>query len=127
MPEVLNYTLPFFSTSYAMAFHAGTSIPADQAHPASAGEVLESYGVGLGAVNPAVADGATAPSNPPATVFAAPQVKIGNLVAKVTFAGLAPGLVGIYQVNVVVPSGLKPGAQPFSWSVNNNWTIYVQN
>jgi uncharacterized protein (TIGR03437 family) len=127
MPEVLNYTLPFFSTGYAMAFHAGTSIPADQAHPASAGEVLESYGVGLGAVNPAVADGATAPSNPPATVLAAPQVKIGNQIAKVTFAGLAPGLIGIYQVNVIVPSGLKPGAQPFSWSVNNNWTIYVQN
>jgi len=127
MPEVLNYTLPFLGTSYAMAFHAGTSIPADQAHPAIAGEVLESYGVGLGAANPAVADGTPAPSNPPATVLAAPQVKIGNQIAKVTFAGPAPGLVGIYQVNVVVPSGLKPGAQPFSWAVNNNWTIYVEN
>jgi uncharacterized protein (TIGR03437 family) len=130
-PEVSNYVQPFFTSNYAMAFHAGTAIPADQAHPASAGEVLESYGVGLGAVTPAIPDGAPGPSNPPSTAIVAPQVKIGNQVATVTFAGLAPGLVGIDQVNVVVPSGLKPGAQSFSWSsptgpVYVNFVIYVQ-
>ena len=130
-PEVLQYVQPFFTSIYATAFHAGTTTIADQAHPASAGEVLEMYGIGLGAVTPAVDAGMPAPSNPPAHAIAVPQVKIGNQTATVTFAGLAPGLVGIDQVNAVVPSGLKRGSQPVSWSAGGqpqsvSWTIWVQ-
>ena len=130
-PEVLQYVQPFFTSNYAMAFHAGTTTIADQAHPASAGEMLEMYGIGLGPVTPAVEAGMPGPSNPPARAIAAPQVKIGNQIAVVAFAGLAPGLVGIDQVNVVVPSGLKSGSQPVSWSVNGkapsmSWTLWVQ-
>jgi adhesin/invasin len=36
---------------------------------------------------------------------------MGGFNAPVTFSGLAPGFVGLYQVNVVVPSGLQPGSQ----------------
>jgi uncharacterized protein (TIGR03437 family) len=130
-PEVLQYVQPFFTSIYAMAFHAGTAIVADQAHPGSAGEVLEMYGIGLGAVSPAVDAGMPGPSNPLASAIAVPEVKIGSKTATVTFAGLAPGLVGIDQVNAVVPSGLKSGSQPVGWSVSGqppsvNWTIWVQ-
>jgi uncharacterized protein (TIGR03437 family) len=39
-----------------------------------------------------------------------PLVIINNNVpAQVLFAGLAPGLAGVYQLNFVVPTGLKPG------------------
>ena len=125
-PEVLAYP----NTGDAAAFHAGTSIHTDYQHPASAGEVLEMYGIGLGAVSPAVDTGMPGPSNPPADAIAVPPVTIGGLEATVTFAGLAPGLVGIDQVNVVVPSGLKSGAQNVVWSdegqLRYNLIIWVQ-
>jgi uncharacterized protein (TIGR03437 family) len=98
----------------AAAFHAGTTIPADSAHPASPGEILETYGFGLGATTPPVADGAAAPSNPPA-ITSFPAVSIGPVFANVTFAGLVPGLVGVYQVNVVVPT-LAAGAYELRWA-----------
>jgi uncharacterized protein (TIGR03437 family) len=36
---------------------------------------------------------------------------IGGVDAKVVFAGLTPGLTGLYQVNAVVPPGVAPGSQ----------------
>jgi uncharacterized protein (TIGR03437 family) len=39
--------------------------------------------------------------------------RIGTL-----YSGLVPGYVGLYQVNVRVPSGLAPGLQPVSMAVN---------
>jgi uncharacterized protein (TIGR03437 family) len=40
------------------------------------------------------------------------NVTIGAVKAKVSFSGLAPGFVGLYQVNAVVPAGLASGNQP---------------
>ena len=34
---------------------------------------------------------------------------IGGVNASVSFAGLAPGFVGLYQVNAVVPEGVVAG------------------
>jgi len=104
----------------AAAFHANSAIPADQAHPATAGEVLEIYGTGLGSTSPVVAAGAAAPSSPPARTLVIPQVLIGNVSAQVLFSGLTPGLAGVYQMNAVVPGGLKPGFQSVVWKIDNN-------
>ena len=93
----------------AAAFHAGTAIPADDDHPAQAGEVLEMYGTGIGATDPAVPAGQPAPANPLARTTLQPVVRIGDIEARVLFAGLTPGLAGVGQVNIVVPSGLKTG------------------
>jgi len=78
---------------------------------ASAGDVLEIYATGLGAVSPTVADGAASPSAPPAQTVAPVTCTIGGQSATVGFAGLAPGFAGLYQVNVTVPSGIAAGAQ----------------
>jgi uncharacterized protein (TIGR03437 family) len=34
---------------------------------------------------------------------------IGGVAADVIFAGLTPGFSGLYQVNMTVPNGVKPG------------------
>ena len=36
---------------------------------------------------------------------------IGGIDAPVTFQGLAPGFVGLYQINVTVPSLVRPGEE----------------
>ena len=40
------------------------------------------------------------------------QVRIGGQTAKLLFAGLTPGVAGLYQLNIVVPSTLEPGVYP---------------
>ena len=89
--------------------HAGTSILADDAHPAKAGEILEMYGTGLGATDPPIPAGQPAPANPLSKARVTPLISINNADAKVLFAGLAPGFAGVYQVNFVVPVGVKAG------------------
>jgi uncharacterized protein (TIGR03437 family) len=105
----LFFTTTALGFSQAAAFHAGTAIPADDDHPAAAGEILEMYGSGLGATDPVVAAGEASPANPVARARVTPRVVIGNLDARVLFAGLTPGLAGVYQINIVVPSGLRAG------------------
>ncbi len=40
---------------------------------------------------------------------ATPAVTIGGIPADVSFSGIAPGNAGQYQINVAIPSGVKPG------------------
>ncbi|HEV1287139.1 MAG TPA: hypothetical protein VNU44_17600, partial [Bryobacteraceae bacterium] len=78
--------------------------------PVARGDFLAIYCTGLGAVNNTPADGAPAPSSSPfATTLATPGVTIGGMPAAVSYSGLAPGLVGLYQVNVQVPNNAPTG------------------
>jgi uncharacterized protein (TIGR03437 family) len=78
--------------------------------PVARGDFLAIYCTGLGAVNNTPADGAPAPSSAPlATTLATPSVTIGGVPATVSYSGLAPGLVGLYQVNVQVPASVPTG------------------
>ena len=97
---------------------SATQTLADANAPATAGDTLVMYCLGLGGVTPAVKTGDASPSSPLASVAAPVTVTIGGQSAKPFFAGLTPGYVGLYQVNVVVPAGIAPGAQvPVSVSV----------
>jgi len=78
--------------------------------PATAGDTIVIYCTGLGAVSPAVKEGSPAPTRPPlATTVNPVTVFIGGQTAAVAFSGLAPGFAGLYQLNVVVPSGITAG------------------
>jgi beta-glucosidase len=79
-------------------------------NPAGAGvTVILIYCTGLGAVTPPQQTGASAPSSPPAMTTTKPTVTIGGVPADVQFSGLAPGSVGEYQVNAVVPANAPTG------------------
>lgn len=78
-------------------------------NPAAQGEVLMIFCTGLGSVNPPVSTGTPAPSAEPlARTVLAPAVAIGGVFAEVLYSGLAPGFVGLYQLNARVPA--TPGA-----------------
>jgi uncharacterized protein (TIGR03437 family) len=82
----------------------------DASNPAKAGDVVVVYCTGLGATNPAVRSGEAAPTSPLAKVSTPVSVTIGGQAAAVQYAGLTPGFVGLYQVNVQIPSGVTRGS-----------------
>jgi uncharacterized protein (TIGR03437 family) len=78
--------------------------------PAAVGETIVIYCTGLGAVTPAVKEGSPAPTTPPlSTTVNEVTVTIGGKTAQVAFSGLTPGYAGLYQLNVVVPTGITTG------------------
>jgi uncharacterized protein (TIGR03437 family) len=77
--------------------------------PAKAGDTLTVYCAGLGEVQPLVEAGSAGPSNPPAETSNRVTATIGGIAADVSFAGLAPGFAGLYQVNLKVPAGAPAG------------------
>ena len=81
----------------------------DPSNPTTAGNTIQIYCTGLGAVTNPPPDGFPTPFGPLVTTLTMPTVRIGNGDAPVLFSGLAPGLVGVNQVNVQVPTGITPG------------------
>jgi uncharacterized protein (TIGR03437 family) len=99
--------------------------------PAHSGEVLVAYAVGLGATVPAMQTGAAATG--PATVlvkvgfdFRANAAPIFPLIAEQQplYAGVTPGLAGLYQVNFLAPA-LPPGAPVCGGSIRSNMTVTI--
>jgi uncharacterized protein (TIGR03437 family) len=109
-PELLSP--PLFNidgTPYAVAlFPDGVTyvlptgaIPGVPSRPAKSGETITLYGIGFGATTPDTPAGQIVPS---ANTLALPlKVTIAGAPATVPYAGLAPGIVGLYQFNVVIP------------------------
>jgi uncharacterized protein (TIGR03437 family) len=65
----------------------------------------------LGAVTPTLTLQNGTPSSPYEYAVGPVTVTIGGIPATILFAGLTPGYVGLYQVNVMMPSGVTPGSQ----------------
>jgi uncharacterized protein (TIGR03437 family) len=79
------------------------------ANPAQANETVSVFLTGLGSVNPGIDDGAPGPVSPLSNTVSTITAYIGGKQATLSYAGLAPQLAGLYQVNVTVPSGLTAG------------------
>jgi uncharacterized protein (TIGR03437 family) len=98
--------------------HADYSL-VNAAAPASPGETVVIYATGLGPTSPQFADGAAA--NQMNNTAMPVTVTIGGKAATVTYAGLAEGWVGLYQVNAMVPSGLT-GSQAIVVTVGGTYS-----
>jgi uncharacterized protein (TIGR03437 family) len=105
-PGIFNYTAG--GLAFGAILHANFQL-VDTADPAVGGETVLIYCTGLGAVSSAPADGAAGKGQ---ETTAMPVVSIGGTNAPVSFSGLAPSFVGLYQVNAQVPAALKSGNQP---------------
>ncbi len=78
-------------------------------NPVHRGDYLVIYLTGLGAVNPPVPDGSPAGASPLSSTVVTPTVQIGGSDAPVLFSGLVPGYVGLYVLNISVPSSTPQG------------------
>jgi uncharacterized protein (TIGR03437 family) len=106
-PAVFNYT---FGGNVVGAILQFDFKLANTASPAKAGESVLIYCTGLGYVDcPKPANGVPAKGQ---LTMNDGTVIIGGVNAHVSFSGLAPGYVDLYQVNAQVPSGLAAGNQP---------------
>ena len=107
----------FVQGSHAAALNSDFSLNSSS-NPAAAGATILAYLTGGGAVSNQPADGAAAGSGSNISdVTSTVTATIGGQSADVSFAGLAPGFVGLWQVNVVVPSGVVQGDLPLTVSV----------
>jgi len=95
--------------AHLVAQHASDFSMVSSSNPAKPGETLVMYLVGMGATNPPVASGAASPSATLAIVTNQPAVSVGSQPATVSFAGLTPGFVGLYQINFEVPQSASAG------------------
>jgi uncharacterized protein (TIGR03437 family) len=120
-PGVIAYNVG--GVNYGVVLHSTFQL-ADTANPAAIGETLTVYCVDLGAVTPALADGA--PGTGAEITVATPTATIGAANAPVSFHGTAPGFVALYQVNVTVPTGLSSGNQPLVLSISGVSSAPVQ-
>ena len=80
------------------------------ANPARPGlTYLTIYCTGLGLVTNQPATGVAASSTLLSHATLTPTVTIGGVPTNATFAGLSPGFIGLYQINVQVPAGTPVG------------------
>ena len=107
-----------------------TGIPGS---PVAAGDVVVIYTIGLGPTSPPVSSGTASPSSPLAEIKVPTSVCFGTPTPFFTppcatpqFVGLTPGFVGLYQVNVQIPSGLKSGTTALTLTVDNVASDVVQ-
>jgi uncharacterized protein (TIGR03437 family) len=89
--------------------HALDGSLVSSSQPATPGEYLTIYVVGLGPVANPPATGAAALAKPLSTTTLNPNLTIGGVAASVIFSGLTPGFSGLYQVNARVPEGIPNG------------------
>jgi minor extracellular serine protease Vpr len=115
-PGAFEYTEANNQRSIAALSENFTVIGAN--NPALRGRPIQLYFNGLGDVSNRPGSGDPAGSVPLASTRDTPSVSIGGRNAQVLFSGLAPGLVGVYQVNVIVPPDASGGRQSVGLTIN---------
>jgi uncharacterized protein (TIGR03437 family) len=93
---------------------------------AKAGDTISLYGIGFGNVNPSIPAGQIVQTT---NTLALPlQISIGGTTATVSYQGLEPPYVGLYQFNVVVPAVASSDKVPVTFTLNGTagtQTLYI--
>jgi uncharacterized protein (TIGR03437 family) len=111
------YVAALFPDYVTFAIPAGaiTNVPS---RPAQPGDTLIIYGVGFGDVLPSIPAGQLVQAQ---NMLAAPfDLYFGSVQATLAYAGLAPGYVGLYQFNVVVPAVPAGDLVPLTFTLNGS-------
>jgi len=112
-------------TDFATYVLPVNAIPGVPSRPAKPGDTMIIYGIGFGPVG-GVTAGQIAPAS--SAVAIPPQIFFGTSLASLSYAGLTPGSVGLYQFNVVVPNVGTSAAVPLTFTlsgVNGTQTLYT--
>lgn len=96
-------------TDLPIVIRQSTNLLVTDSNPVHIGDNLTLYTTGLGAVTPLVANGLPGPTQPLAIAVLQPTVTLGSAPMILSYAGLAPGEVGVYQINVTVPGDAPQG------------------
>ncbi len=99
-----------YDADYAVAVLASNYTVIGPNNPALPGDVIILYATGLGPVTVNVPDGYPATTDPLAYTADPSQVFINGEQCTVYFSGLAPGFVGLYQINLRVPDDAPSGS-----------------
>jgi uncharacterized protein (TIGR03437 family) len=109
--------------TFAMPPGAVSGVPSRRAQP---GDDITLYGIGFGSVAPNTPAGQIVPA---ANSLTLPfNLFIGGTQAQVTYDGLAPGAVGLYQFNAVVPSIPASDTTPLTFTLGGaagSQTLYI--
>jgi uncharacterized protein (TIGR03437 family) len=103
-PAAFHVDVEGWDTGMPAIMRASNNLVVTPSNPVHYDDWLVIYVTGLGATMPGVASGMPGPDAPElAETLAKPQVTLGGVALPVAYAGLAPGQVGVYQINVQVP------------------------
>jgi uncharacterized protein (TIGR03437 family) len=103
-------------TNHVLALNLSDGSLNSAKSPARPGEYVTAYLTGQGVVDPPVTTGDIAPTSPFSLPIAPVVIKVGGVPAIVQFDGLAPGFVGLLQLNVLIPD-VPPGELSFEANV----------
>jgi uncharacterized protein (TIGR03437 family) len=81
-----------------------------RSRPAQSGEILSIFATGLGQTVDSIPTGTAAPQGRLVRLSDKIKVVIGGVEIDPLFSGLAPGTVGLFQVNVQLPSQVPIGS-----------------
>ena len=123
-PQIFSYARPDGVVDPVIA-HADGSLVTPE-NPARPGETVIVYLTGMALVNNLPGTGEAGPAGPLATSLIPAEASAGGIAGTTTFAGLAPGFVGVLQVNIRLPDNLARGARvDFSIRFGNTATATV--
>ena len=100
--------------------HASDFSYVAEQNPAYPGEYLAAFCTGLGTTNPAAISGQPATAAAPITAYI--YAALDSEAQQVLYAGLAPGFIGLYQINFRLSESETPGLKRVVFEVGSGLT-----
>ena len=110
-PAVLHTAVGDGQTGLPNVIRHDNGEPVDFTNPIHPNQTISIYLDGLGPTVPAVPVGTVTPATPPAVLVTPPTVTLEGVTLTVSFAGLDPGQIGVYRVDVAIPYNIPSADQ----------------